>query len=335
MKRLFALSFALMMALITVLAPGASAENIGNIKLTMNSVDNVNPGETFDILLEISGDYKASGMHLSIEFDPNGLELVSAKQGDFLKDIKENNALFVVLESDQLAYQGKIKLAIVCASGFVSGSGDLLKMQFKVKSGVTVNQQVVMVIHECVYLPQNAAVGIPIPFETKNSIITLVGGSEPGGGYNDGDTGIGDNKDSSPSQGPASTPTKAPDPTPGGNTAAPSVEPTDTANPVNTDDPVNTGDPVDATASITTVPPTEDATGTAAPDASTDPAGASEAPEGTESSAPEGSGEAGGQSAEDKKTEKNNTSWVLPVCIACGCAAVASAVIVMIKKRKK
>ncbi|MBR5947422.1 MAG: hypothetical protein IKZ82_02085, partial [Clostridia bacterium] len=218
MKRIFSLFAAVLFAALILASPAALAGG-GPVVFSMNSVENVSPGESFTITLSISGDYQAHGMNLSIEFDPNSMTLESCDQGDYLNAVRAKSAL-VVLDSETLAHEGKIKLAVAMPMDAATGSGDVLIMRFHVNPGVTVNQQVIMIIQEFIYMPVNQMTGTDIPFSTHNSIIALRGGSIPKAGYNEGDDGIGNNISSSLRQPPA--------PTPGGNTAPGATDPDST-----------------------------------------------------------------------------------------------------------
>ncbi|MBR4435079.1 MAG: hypothetical protein IKS90_03155 [Clostridia bacterium] len=304
MKRIFAVVAAAFFALLTVFAPAlnpaVNAAGVGTVKFSMNNVDNAKPGDTITVTLSISGDYKASGMNLSVEYDPSGLTLESLTKGPYLKNASENGCI-VVLEGDTLAYQGKIKLGLISVVDPITGSGDMFTMTFKVNSGVTVNQQVIMIIHEFVYLPVSSQTEVDIPFETKNSIITLVNGSDPTDGYNPGETGIGDNASSSPSHAPVVTPSGDP-----ANSPVPSASP-ETTEPSGTDNCGLTDGPEP------TVPPAED---TEAPTSTA---------EGQTDKSP---------AAPEKGSEKKN-GWLLPVVICCGCGGVAAAIAgIMLAKKK-
>ena len=72
----------------------------------------------------------------------------------------------------------------------MNAKGDIFKMTFKVKDGVSVNQQIVMIVNEFV----NAPVGgesTPQAFTTHNAIITISGAKDPEGGFNRGEEAVG------------------------------------------------------------------------------------------------------------------------------------------------
>lgn len=302
MKRIFVFAAAAFFALLTVFAPTISATNVGTVKFSMNDVDNAKPGDTITVTLSISGDYQANGMNLSIEYDPSGLTLESVTKGPFLKKASEDGCI-VILNGDDLADHGKIKLGLVSVVDPIKGSGDMFTMTFKVNSGVTVNQQVIMVIHEFVYLPLSSTTEVDIPFETNNSTITLVNGSDPLHGYNPGETGIGNNRSSSPSHAPAVTPSGDPANTP------------ESTEPGNTDDSGLTDEPE------LTVPPVED---TNAP-TNTDAAETAEAANTAEGQA----------AATSEKSGNKKNGWILPLAISCGCGGVAAAVAGILLAKKK
>lgn len=352
MKRILSIAAAVLFAALTVLAPIARAGG-GPVVFSMNSVDNVSPGESFTITLSISGEYQAHGMNLSIEYDPNAMTLESCDQGGYLNAIRADGAV-ALLDAETLAPAGKIKLGVIMPSDPATGSGDVLIMRFHVNQGVTVNQQVIMVIHEFIYMPISAKTGTDIPFSTHNSIITLRGGATPEAGYNEGDDGIGNNISSSPSQ--------PPEPTPGGstNTTPPiaTVPPTVTNEPGTTAAP-NTGKqtaepgttPTAASESeqpyeaITASP---DGTVTASPETSGEPIETITAsPDGTVTASPEANAETpdenatdkpAGETAEERGGDTKKESKASPVpYIAAGAAAIAAvgAGIVLINKKKR
>ena len=167
-----------------MLLPQAMLADQGAV-FTMNGTDNVPAGGTFDVTLSVSGEYAIHAAHLSVEYDPNSLELVGLEELDVMKSLRSGNNL-VILDYETLAYQGKIKLGIGMPTDAMNAKGDIFKMTFKVKDGVSVNQQIVMIVNEFV----NAPVGgesTPQAFTTHNAIITISGAKDPEGGFNRGE----------------------------------------------------------------------------------------------------------------------------------------------------
>ena len=351
MKRIFSLAAAVILAALTVIAPVAHAGG-GPVVFSMNSVENVAPGESFTVTLSISGDYQAHGMNLSIEFDPNSMTLESCDQGGYLDALRVSGGI-PLLDAQTLAPSGKIKLGVMMPSSAATGSGEVLVMRFHVNEGVTVNQQVIMVIHEFIYMPIGQMTGTPIPFSTHNSIITLRGGTTPEAGYNEGDDGIGNNISSSPSQ--------PPEPTPGGSTTTP--KPVTTAAPGATNEPGTTTAPgvtpvpgnassrtTEPPAAATTAPgesaqPDEtvtaspDGTVTASPETSDEPANdTTEAPAGTETADANATGKPADDTREENggDTKKDGKASPVPYVIAGAAAvgAILSAVAIINKKKR-
>lgn len=336
MKRIFSLFAAMLFAAIVLVPPFARADG-GKVVFSMNSVDNVATGESFTVTLSISGEYQAHGMNLSIEFDPNSMTLESCDQGAYLDALRGKGAL-VVLDSVKLAPEGKIKLGVIMPTDPATGSGDVLIMKFHVNDGVTVNQQVIMVIHEFINLPLGQMHGTDIPFSTQNSIITLNGGATPEAGYNEGDDGVGNNIPSSPSQ--------PPEPTPGGSNTP---SPFSTVSPAATPEPGTT--PVSGTAGETAEPGT---TPQAASESAQPYAAITASPDGTVTASPvdqpapvDTTEQPGGEGIAEAETEKPageserkggeaKKSSPLPYIIAgaAGVAAAASAILVISKKKR-
>lgn len=237
MKRLFSLLTVLLLAALLIVPAAASAE-YGSATLTLSDVDNVAPGESFEVTFSISGNYTVHGMNLSIEYDPTCMVLESVEMGDYLKALQSSGKI-VVLDCSTLSNSGMVKLGVICPTDPATGEGEALKMHFHVKDGVTVNQQVVLVVNEFIYLPLTTTQKTDVPFTTENSVITLRGGSEPGGGYNEGGSGVGDNASAAPNY-----PTRDPQ-DPDAN-VTPSVdvtmEPIDVSSAPTTVGPVNTAD---------------------------------------------------------------------------------------------
>lgn len=328
MKRIISLAAALLFAAITVISPAVFAGG-GPVVFSMNSVENVSPGESFTVTLSISGEYEAHGMNLSIEFDPNSMTLESCDQGDYLDEARANSGL-VVLDETTLAHAGKIKLAVAMPLDPATGSGEVLIMKFHVNEGVTVNQQVIMVIHEFIYMPLSDKTGTDVPFSTRNSIITLNGGTTPDGGYNEGDDGIGNNIPSSPSQPPEPTPgsniaTPAPlnTPAPDGGTAQPGSKATTSPNTT----PAAASESAQPAEAITASP---DGTVTASPETSDSPAD-------TENADPTASNyQQSSESKTDESRASKATASPVPYIVA-GVAAVGAvcSAIVLINKKKR
>ena len=192
MKKIATIFTAILLAA-AMLLPQAMLADQGAV-FTMNGTDNVPAGGTFDVTLSVSGEYAIHAAHLSVEYDPNSLELVGLEELDVMKSLRSGNNL-VILDYETLAYQGKIKLGIGMPTDAMKAKGDIFKMTFKVKDGVAVNQQIVMIVNEFV----NAPIGgesTPQAFTTHNAIITISGAKDPEGGFNRGEEAVGDNKTS-------------------------------------------------------------------------------------------------------------------------------------------
>ena len=329
MKRL--IGFVLTAILVIAAAVSFSAVSVadGGAIFTMNDVDGIQPGESFDITLSISGEYAVHGMNLSIEYDPTAMVLDSCTQGEFLSQVSSQGNL-VLLDATKFANAGMIKLGIICPVNAISSEGEVMTMRFHVKDGVTVNQQVIMVVNEFVYMPLNQP-SSPVEFTTDNAIITLVSGATPPGGYNDGDHGVGDNTSAAPQY-----PTRDPS-DPDANTT-PFVE----ATPVPTEL---------ATPSLSAAPASAAPAETAAPDASAAPGGqretaepdATEAAAADESAAPkpteptrDGEDTAATQAPGQEHPEPGKSTNVLPIIII-GAAVVLAAVaaVLVIRGRKR
>jgi len=206
MKKIATVFMAILLAA-AMLLPQAMLADQGAV-FTMNGTDNVPAGGTFDVTLSVSGEYAIHAAHLSVEYDPNSLELVGLEELDVMKSLRSGNNL-VILDYETLAYQGKIKLGIGMPTDAMNAKGDIFKMTFKVKDGVSVNQQIVMIVNEFV----NAPVGgesTPQAFTTHNAIITISGAKDPEGGFNRGEEAVGDNKTSAPNYQPTETKQAAP-----------------------------------------------------------------------------------------------------------------------------
>ena len=109
MKKIATIFTAILLAA-AMLLPQAMLADQGAV-FTMNGTDNVPAGGTFDVTLSVSGEYAIHAAHLSVEYDPNSLELVGLEELDVMKSLRSGNNL-VILDYETLAYQGKIKLGI-------------------------------------------------------------------------------------------------------------------------------------------------------------------------------------------------------------------------------
>ena len=164
MKKIATVFMAILLAA-AMLLPQAMLADQGAV-FTMNGTDNVPAGGTFDVTLSVSGEYAIHAAHLSVEYDPNSLELVGLEELDVMKSLRSGNNL-VILDYETLAYQGKIKLGIGMPTDAMNAKGDIFKMTFKVKDGVSVNQQIVMIVNEFV----NAPVGGESTPQDRKSVV--------------------------------------------------------------------------------------------------------------------------------------------------------------------
>ena len=176
------------MLVLALAVPFAAAADEEEAVITLNSIDNAKPGDEIIVTASISGNYKVHCVNFTCDYDVNALELNEAKQGDFLNQIGMNGNL-VILDSQAFIESGRIVLGIACPVDAMNGSGDLVVMRFRIKENVTVNTQVILYVSEFGYMPIGDTFATPVKFSSHNSIITLVGGTVPEGGYNEGENG--------------------------------------------------------------------------------------------------------------------------------------------------
>lgn len=195
-------------------------------EIIINGAENVSPGDEVTIIAEIKGQYSVHCVNFAFEYDVNALELASAEQGDFLKSIASVGNL-VVLDSEAFVESGRVVLGIACPIDAMSGSGELVVMRFKVKDGVTVNPQVTLYVSEFASMPIGSTEATPVKFSYRNAIISLVNGSEPSGGYDEGNDGSYQGDPLTPVPGYTAIPQETDDDDPtGGETSTPEVEET-------------------------------------------------------------------------------------------------------------
>lgn len=294
--------FACAMLVFTILAP-ASALAAGSAMFDMNNVDGVSAGSEFSVTLRISGDYEFHSLNLAVSFDPASLEFVSLDKGQVLTSMVPNKSGISILEYQGIVAQGLIKLAIAMPLDAMSGSGDIFTMKFRVRDGVTVNQQVILTVFELSYMPLGTMTGTPVKFETHNSIITISGAANPTGGFNQGESGT-------PVPGRTQVPTII-------DSAPPSVK--ETSRPINSVQPTETGSVAEPTES------SEEATDSVSPNITEAP---TEAPLATypptATAVPDS--EPGG--------ENNGVKPVVYVLGAAVLACVAAVIAVTVKKKK-
>lgn len=156
--------------------------------ITLSSVDGAKPGDEITIDVTIAGSYEAHIVNFTFEYDPESLEIISAKQGSLLENAASSGIL-VILDEKTLASVGRIAFGIAGAANPLTGEGELLKLKFRIKDGVTVNQQVKLYVSEFSNMPVGETTSTPIKYTSVNSIITLTNGSVPDGGYDEGETG--------------------------------------------------------------------------------------------------------------------------------------------------
>lgn len=322
MKRLISMLTAIAVLILSAVfvLPAAAASEYGTANFTLSDVDNVNPGESFTVTLHISGDYQAHGMNLSLEYDPTCMVLESCEYGDYMAAITAAGNL-VTVDNSTLSNSGMIKIGIMCPINAATGEGDMLIMHFHVKEGVEVNQQVIMIVTELIYLPLGSMTSDDVAFTTDNAIITLANGSAPDDGYNEGGSGVGSNTSESPNyptrdpNDPDAQTTPQPVETSPLPTASTSASPS-TREPIGTPAPMNTPENTD--------PADEEQTGTpesAQPGGKTDPGSVS-------TQIPEQEGE---------KTEDEGTKKTVLICVAGALvlAAAAAVTTVVVSKKKK
>lgn len=156
--------------------------------IMLSSVDGAKPGDEITVDVTISGSYQAHIVNFTFEYDPEALEIIGVKQGSLLENAASSGIL-VILDEKTLASVGRIAFGVAGAVNPLEGEGELLEMKFRIKEGVTVNQQVKLYVSEFGNMPIGETNSTPIKYTLVNSIITLVNGAVPDGGYDKGETG--------------------------------------------------------------------------------------------------------------------------------------------------
>lgn len=263
--------------------------------ITLSSVDGAKPGDEITIDVTIAGSYQAHVVNFTFEYDPEALEIISAKQGSLLENAASSGIL-VILDEKTLAPVGRVVLGIVGAVNPLEGEGELLEMKFRIKDGVTVNQQVKLYVSEFSNMPISETTSTPIKYTLVNSIITLINGTVPEGGYDKGETGY--------EQGVL--------------TAVPGFTPP----------------PYDPSASPFDVPSIDPQIGSPLPTQSTPAPNGSEKPEATKGPGSEGSSAAGIQNNDDEKPAKSSSVLIYVLIGVLAAAAAAAIAVITIRKKK-
>ena len=111
MKKIATVFTAILLAA-AMLLPQAMLADQGAV-FTMNGTDNVPAGGTFDVTLSVSGEYAIHAAHLSVEYDPNSLELVGLEELDVMKSLRSGNTLLSLI-TRRLPIRAKSSSESVC-----------------------------------------------------------------------------------------------------------------------------------------------------------------------------------------------------------------------------
>lgn len=188
MKKLLTFAIALVLVF-AICVPFISLADNG-ASFVIDDISGVKPGDEFTAVLKVSGNYELHTANISVSYDTAALTIVNVEKGKFITDkVMSGSCVFI---EDHEAVPGSIKMGILMPIEALSGEGELLKMTFKVNAGVTVNQQLIIVVSELGYLPTGQTISTPVAFTTDNSVIIISGGSAPADGYNPGETGTGE-----------------------------------------------------------------------------------------------------------------------------------------------
>lgn len=181
MKKVISILIAVILTAAMLLPIGALAEAEAVFKL--ENVDNANPGDEIAILVRISGNYKAHIANILFEYDPSALEVVSAEQTEECTSKVQDASGICYIDYQTLAGQGRIPVGIMMPTDPLQGDFDLLKLTFRIKEGVTVNQEVTLYIAEFAYMPVDSDTATDIHCTVENAVITIAGASDPEGGF--------------------------------------------------------------------------------------------------------------------------------------------------------
>lgn len=187
MRRVISILIAVILTAAMLLPMGALAEAEAVFKL--DNVDNANPGDEIVVVVHLSGNYKAHVANILFEYDTSALEVVSVEQTEECAEKIQNASGICYIDYETLAGQGRIPVGIVMPTDPLQGDFEFIKLKFRVKADVKVNQEVTLYIAEFAYMPIDSDTATNIHCTVENAVISITGASDPEDGFTGTTTG--------------------------------------------------------------------------------------------------------------------------------------------------
>ena len=151
----------------------------GTVTFTVDSPDQVEQGEEFDVVVSVAGEYEAHGMNYKLAYDSSVFEIVSVDtDSDVLYQVSNLNGAYIV---DYETEEGVIHLGYIMPDEGVTAEGTLITVTFKAKEDAAPGlYDFTQTVDELRYYPLDAEEGVDIPYELVDDTTEIVGTSELG-----------------------------------------------------------------------------------------------------------------------------------------------------------
>ena len=174
MKRFLAMLVAVLMALSLVTIPVTAEKDPEPEAVFTAGSATAEPGESFDLSIDVSGEYEAHTLNMQVNYDQDALTIDSIDWGTVLNSVQ--GAMVIV---DSTTIPGSVRIGMICPSDGVTEQGQIVNIHFTVADDAEAGEYPVeLVIVNFDYLPAGETIADPYETAVQNGVVT-VSGDEP------------------------------------------------------------------------------------------------------------------------------------------------------------
>ena len=174
MKRFLAMLVAVLMALSLVTIPVTAEKDPEPEAVFTAGSATAEPGESFDLSIDVSGEYEAHTLNMQVNYDQDALTIDSIDWGTVLNSVQ--GAMVIV---DSTTIPGSVRIGMICPSDGVTEQGQIVNIHFTVADDAEAGEYPVeLVIVNFDHLPAGETIADPYETAVQNGVVT-VSGDEP------------------------------------------------------------------------------------------------------------------------------------------------------------
>ncbi|MDD5981574.1 MAG: cohesin domain-containing protein, partial [Clostridium sp.] len=169
MKRFLAMLVAVLMALSLVTIPVTAEKDPEPEAVFTAGSATAEPGESFDLSIDVSGEYEAHTLNMQVNYDQDALTIDSIDWGTVLTSVQ--GAMVIV---DSTTIPGSVRIGMICPSAGATAQGQIVNIHFTVADDAEAGEYPVeLVIVNFDYLPAGETIADPYETAVQNGVVTV------------------------------------------------------------------------------------------------------------------------------------------------------------------